>query len=274
MPISANGGPFTANGNALLTLSVTPVTAGDLLVFSFQASTVTALSTSVSGGGVATWFRASGYLDTGTGSGALNEIWYGVITSTGTFTITLANATVTGFCRLHAREWTGLPSWALLAGSPSPATSGGAPTGTGLAVSYPALTGSGLYIGAGDSIFGNMSGGSTSGFTYDNNNGHQEVAWDTAAVSAAPTSVQTNTGAYEAVAALFGAASSPGVSGSIQPLATVRAPRRPPPRAVVRFTPAATVNAAPVPGPAGTVPALMVNQTRRVTRRDGRVIRR
>jgi hypothetical protein len=63
------------------------------------------------------------------------------------------------------------------------------------------------------------------------------------------------------------------VSGQVQPRATIPAPRRRPFRAVVAFIPVATVNAAPVTGVAGTVPALMVNQTRRVTRRDGRVVR-
>ena len=203
MPISANGGPWSNNGSALLTLSVSPGTTGDLLVFSFQADTVTALSTSVSGGGVSSWSRAAGYLDTGIGT--LSEIWYGVITSTGTFSVTITNATITGWCRLHAREWAGEASWALLAGSPSPATSGASPAGTGLTVDYPSLTGSGLYIGAGFSVYGNMTGGSTSGFTYDNNDNHQEVAWNPAASNAAPVSAQDNSGAYEAAAALFGA---------------------------------------------------------------------
>jgi hypothetical protein len=51
------------------------------------------------------------------------------------------------------------------------------------------------------------------------------------------------------------------------------APRRLPGRAVVRFIPVVTVNAAAVTGVAGTVPALMVNQTRTAIRRDGRVVR-
>ena len=52
------------------------------------------------------------------------------------------------------------------------------------------------------------------------------------------------------------------------------APRRKLARAYVRFTPVVTTNAALVPGPAGTVPVLMANQTRLLVRRDGRVARR
>jgi hypothetical protein len=46
---------------------------------------------------------------------------------------------------------------------------------------------------------------------------------------------------------------------------------RRPARAVVRFTPVATVNAAPS-GTPGTVPVLMVNRTELLSRRDGRVV--
>lgn len=51
------------------------------------------------------------------------------------------------------------------------------------------------------------------------------------------------------------------------------APRRKPARAYIQFTPVVTTNAAAVPGVAGSVPTLMVNQARMVVRRDGRVVR-
>src|SRR5712664_293860 len=116
MPISANGGPWTDSGSALKTVTVVPVTAGDLLVLSFQSSSATALSTSVSGGGVTTWIAATGYLDTGLSQ--LNEIWWGVVTTTGSAVTTVTNSSATGFNRLHAREWAGVASWAVLAASP------------------------------------------------------------------------------------------------------------------------------------------------------------
>jgi len=50
------------------------------------------------------------------------------------------------------------------------------------------------------------------------------------------------------------------------------APRRVPARACVRFTPVATVNAAPPSGVAGTVPALMANRTDLISRRTGMVV--
>jgi hypothetical protein len=202
MPISANGGPWGNNGSLLNTLTVIPVTAGDLLVFAFQAD-ATAASSSVSGGGVTTWHEATGWLDTG--FSRLDEIWWGVITATGSSVITVTNSSLTNWGRVFAREYTGVASWALLAASPSVPSSGGS-TGSGLTVNYPSLTGSGLYCGTGDSLFGSMTGGTTTGFTYDNNNAHQEFAWDASAINAAPVSTQDNTGAYEAIAALFGAA--------------------------------------------------------------------
>jgi hypothetical protein len=202
MPITANGGPWKANGNTLTTLNVVPVTAGDLLVLGFQTADSTTFSSAVSGGGVTTWHNATGYRDT-PDSNTQDEIWWGVITATGAATITVTNTGITGWGRLWAREFTGLPSWALLAASPAaPAT--GSASGSGLTVNYPSLSGNGLYVGQGDSIFGTMTGGSTSGFTYDNNNNNQEDAWNPAAVNAAPVSAQSNTGGYITIAALFG----------------------------------------------------------------------
>lgn len=226
---AANGGPWSNSGSALLTLAVVPVAVGDILVFAFQAAS-TSLSSSVSGGGVTTWTRASGHEDTN--DQQLVEIWWGPVTATGSATITVTNSGATGFNRVYAREFSSTPSgtWSVVAASPSPATSSASSSGTGTAVSYPSLTGSGLYIGNADSVFGSMSGGSTSGFTYDNNNGHQEYAWNVAAVNAAPTSVQTNTGDYEICAALFQTTSGANPAGSEQPRATVPVPRRVPAR--------------------------------------------
>lgn len=223
MPISANGGPWTNSGSGLKTLAVVPVTAGDLLVLSFNGG-ATAFSSSVSGGGVTTWQMASGYLDTS--DSVTVEIWWGVVTATGSATITVTNSTATGFNRLHCREWTGSASWAVLAASPSPSTSGGAPFATGATVNYQSLTGSGLYVGHADSVFGNMTGGATSGFTYEQNNGHQEVCFNTAAVNAAPTSTTDNAGGYEVCAALFGPASNPVPPPNQQQAARIRVRRR------------------------------------------------
>lgn len=52
------------------------------------------------------------------------------------------------------------------------------------------------------------------------------------------------------------------------------APRRKLARAYVQFVPVTTTNAPAVAGVAGTVPVLMVNQTRVIVRHDGRVVRR
>ena len=232
MPTYAtNGGPFTNSGSGALTLSVTPVTTGDILVLAFQAG-ATALSSSVSGGGVTTWSNATGYLDTT--NQQLVEIWWGPVTATGAATITVTNSSATGFNRLEAREFSSSPSgtWSVTTANPSSATSGSSPTGTGTAVSYPSLTGSGLCVDHADSVFGGMTGGSTTGFTYDNNNSHQEIAWNLAATNPAPTSTQTNTGAYEAVSALFNTAAAGGTPGTVQPRATVPVPRRRPARAL------------------------------------------
>ena len=74
-----------------------------------------------------------------------------------------------------------------------------------------------------------------------------------------------------------------GIWGGIQGQAFVKvpapvqqfrlAPRRKLARAYVQFIPVTTMNAAAVAGVAGTIPALMINQTRVAVRRDGRIVR-
>jgi hypothetical protein len=115
--------------------------------------------------------------------------------------------------------------------------------------------------------------GTSAPFTFYNANGGDQ-GWDI--FSGAGTYNLTFTagganGTASAAIMAIGPPAVPVVAG--QPLPTTRVPRRRLARAVVLFSPVTTVNAAPVTGIAGTVPALMVNQTRRVTRRDGRVIR-
>ena len=79
-------GPWTTHGFGSAYTSVTVGTAavGDILVLvlgcgGFGAGGVSALTTSVSGGGVTTWQRATGYL--WTSAPTLTEIWWGQITA-------------------------------------------------------------------------------------------------------------------------------------------------------------------------------------------------
>lgn len=210
--ISAVGATFQANNNLLLTLSVTPTTIGNLLVFAGDIGSTTA-STGLSGGGVTTWHSAAQYLDTS--SSIADEIWWGVITSTGASTITITNPGVNGWCRLSAQEFTSAPAssnWALLGASPATPASGGH-SGSGLTVNYPAVTGGpGLYVGAATSPFGGMTGGSTPGFTYVNNNTHAELAYNPS-TSSAPASTTDNAGGYDVVGAMLGFPAA-GASGS------------------------------------------------------------
>lgn len=97
---------------------------------------------SVSGGGVTRWTRATGSMYAYSGA---TEIWYGVVTATGSATITITQPSNL----IHAwqcDQWTAPGSdlaWSLVAASPSSTTTAPASSRT---LTAPALTGNGLYV--------------------------------------------------------------------------------------------------------------------------------
>jgi hypothetical protein len=218
--ISLAAGPWTANGKGTLTLAVGPTAAGNLLEVVFGAGgagLVSSLSTGVSGGGVSSWQRVTGYLDTG--DHTLTEVWQGVVTTAGASSVTITNSSAASeWNRLWGKEFTASGagiSWSILAAHPSPAATSAASSGTGSAVSYPALTGNGLYVGATVDSYGTLNAGSSAGFTYITVDSHLQIAWNTTAANSAPTSTSSDSGEKWSTAAVLVTASSTPVSLSV-----------------------------------------------------------
>lgn len=91
-PIQAVGGPqdSPAYGDVSYNatqLSVSPQHVGDLMVVAAHSKDPSSSVTSVSGGGVANWSRAVQY-QSPSGDTTDNELWWGVVSQTGTSTIT------------------------------------------------------------------------------------------------------------------------------------------------------------------------------------------
>ena len=191
----AAGSPFNNYGTSLATLAVTPVTVGDYLLFGAKASSDSVTITGVSGGGVTTWTQLVVANDT-TNNGH-EEIWGGVVTATGSQTITATYGSVPGVsCDLWASElvWSGgVGTWSL-------ATSG-LLVNLSTTISWPSLTSG---TGANQAYWGinrsaqSTSPGSTSGFSYTTNaNDNLQCFNGTLSASTAyqPTASQSPSGA-------------------------------------------------------------------------------
>jgi len=216
--ISAVGGTVSQTGTGITTLTgVNPQHVGDLMVAVDEQNDNTLTATSVSGGGVTTWTRAIQYV--GVNEPREYEIWYGVVTSTGSspivFTLSGSNA---GFvAEYEAQEFTdGLGSgttWSL-------DTTGHSETVSSATVTYPSLNAAGageLYYGFAD-MPSAPAAGMTSGFTYFTTADANQTAYNPAAGPGAvqPTSTQASAGVSSAVAAFFvvhAPAPAPAVTG-------------------------------------------------------------
>jgi hypothetical protein len=203
----AAGSPFNNYGTSLATLAVTPVTVGDYLLFGAKASSDSVTITGVSGGGVTTWTQLVVANDT-TDNGH-EEIWGGVVTATGSQTITATYGSVPGVsCDLWASElvWSGgVGTWSL-------ATSG-LLVNLSTTISWPSLTSG---TGANQAYWGinrsaqSTSPGSTSGFSYTTNaNDNLECFNGTLSASTAyqPTASQSPSGAAFNTAVIMSVAS-------------------------------------------------------------------
>lgn len=160
MSISAVGSIATSSGVA--TLAVNPTNVGDILILTYGISSTGATVSSVSGGGVTTWNSYQSEKNTSQGT----AFWWGVVTATGSSTITIVNSSATySLVALGALQFT-----SSIAGTWS--TDGAGSNNSGIASSgnYPSLTPAGaneLYVAMGFMDAGSPTG-STAGFTYIN----------------------------------------------------------------------------------------------------------
>ena len=168
MTITAVGaGPYNGSrAGGTFTMSVTNNAVGNIMVVWVAQIGFTA-NINVTGGGVTTWIRAKGVTDSTNTEAA---IWYGVITSSGAQTISVAMTGSTGMAIAQEFNSSVAGTWAVdvsgITGAGSTATSGNmtslTPTGS-----------SELYLGIVEdagSATATMSG-STSGFVYNYNFG-------------------------------------------------------------------------------------------------------
>ena len=217
--ITTVGSLAYASGSAT-TLSVSPHTAGRPVGAGGQRHR--GAVSSVTGGGVTTW--AKDIAKVGTEEGNDNEIWYGVVSTAGAATITVAFSGSHSDDELMAQEYT--------AGSGATWSAGatGSSSSTTSTVTFPSLTPSGagqLYLGFAQ-VDGEGEAGSTPGFSYTITSAEGSVLCTDTNVSSttSPTATQTGDGS-DSVAGLFTASSG----GAAPPRPVLRPPpRRPPPR--------------------------------------------
>ena len=203
--ISPVGTTVSQTGTGITTLTgVDPVNVGDLLVAVDEQNDNTLTATSVSGGGVTTWTRAIQYV--GVMEPREYEIWYGVVTSTGSSTITFhLSGSNTGFvAEYEAQEFTaGLGSGTTWSFDTANHQENAAST----TVTYPSLTPAGageLYYGFAD-MPSTPTGTGTAGFTFFTTADANQTAYnaDAGAGAVQPTSTQGAADVSSAVAAFF-----------------------------------------------------------------------
>ena len=202
------------NGTNLASISSPsgyPKTDGDLLVLGVgQQHSGTATVTGVSGGGVTTWTEATSH--PAGADGPPVSLWYGVVTSTGSSTISVSwSSTPGGWVDLSVDEYAASSgSWSLGNGDSTQ-------TDSSASVAFPALetpaSGSSLYAGYGY-VCQTGTGGSSSGFSFDVTAFSDIAAYDTSLANStvyAPVGSESPAGCSITVGAIFtaGEASPP-----------------------------------------------------------------
>jgi hypothetical protein len=150
-----------AKSTGAKTLAVSPTAIGDVLVVPIIILTATPVS-GVSGGGVTTWNKGA-QADPIAGDA---EIWWGVTTTTGSSTITIAGTFTAGNVRvIGCQQFTG---GAGVTWSQDGAGAGSSSTTPASSGNYPSVVPSNageLYVGVAD-LTGGTPGGSSTGFLY------------------------------------------------------------------------------------------------------------
>lgn len=194
---------WSNSGTAVTTLSDSPTSVGNLLVFYSWANNNVSIS-SLSGGGVTNWTKVTS--DTSGGAKGNIEMWRGVVTTSGSGTITVTYSAGAGTNEIVAQEF----SMGSSTGTWAVDTSGTQVSSTNTtAINYPSLTAlnsSELYAGYAYGK-GTVTAGSTSGFTYLATSASKYLAYNpstTAGITYQPTATQTNS-PYASIAAIIGA---------------------------------------------------------------------
>jgi len=193
---------WSNSGSPVTTIpSVSPAAAGNLLVL-FTHATNNVSITGVSGGGVTNWTKVTS--NVGAAGMGNDEMWRGVVTSTGSSTITVSGLSSAGADEITAQEYTmggtGGGTWAI--------DTSGTTTGTSATINYPSLTpanSSELYAGYAWGA-NTMSAGTTSGYTYTATSSSKYTVRNTnvtGGVAQQPTASQSVSGNYNSIAAVI-----------------------------------------------------------------------
>jgi hypothetical protein len=193
---------WSNSGTNVTTVPVSPSSVGNLMVlFTHTANNVSIPGGGVSGGGVTNWTKVTSNVGaTGIGN---DEMWRGVVTTTGSSTITVSSFSGAGVDEITAQEYTmggtGGGTWAI--------DTSGTLTGTSATINYPSLTpanSSELYAGYAWSANTPTPSG-TAGYTYTATSSGKYTARNTSVtggVATQPQSTQTS-GNFNSIAAVI-----------------------------------------------------------------------
>ena len=204
---------WSNSGNGVTTVAVDPTTDNDLMILFSNPANGNGTISSITGGGVSSWTKVTG-TSSGSGSGTTTiEMWKGVVTATGSSTITVTFGGSTGNPNdLTAMEFsTGSTSGSWVVDSSATLYNGTSST----TVTYPSLTpqsSKDLYAGYA-SAGSAMSAGTTTGFTYANTSltSHMVAYNNSVSSTVQPTAVQATASSSLTIGALIAAYSSSSV---------------------------------------------------------------
>lgn len=197
---------WNAHGTDITTLSISPSSVGDLLLFYADENGGTSgYITGISGGGVGKWSKITSYTAGGP-KGATVEMWRGVVVTSGASTVTVTYNATPNANELAVMEYTigsSTGTWDV--------DTSGTLTGSGTTVDYPSLTPansselySGYAVGA-----GTMTAGTTTGYTYVATGLGYYLAYNPSVnggVATQPTATQTGSNsAYYSISAVIAA---------------------------------------------------------------------
>jgi hypothetical protein len=193
---------WSNSGTNVTTVPVSPSSIGNLMVlFTHTANNVSIPGGGVSGGGVTNWTKVTS--NVGAAGIGNDEMWRGVVTTTGSSTVTISSFSAAGADEITAQEYTmggtGGGTWAI--------DTSGTLTGTSETINYPSLTpanSSELYAGYAWSANTPTPSG-TSGYTYTATNSGKYTARNTSVtggVATQPQSTQTSAN-FNSIAAVI-----------------------------------------------------------------------
>ena len=218
------GSTVTVNQYQTTTLAVNPSLVGNLMLLVCGGGAAALADTTVSGGGVTDWVRATGleYDVDGTPRAQI-EIWTGVITAAGSADIVVDNPGMNYWPTFFAREYTSAGNdleWSVIQAEPSSPTVQDSPSysAVGSHIALPSDLDAGSYIGAAVAEWGKFTGGvAITGVSYNvAANGTGVAEYLNGPANVAPVLIDNNTGDVVMTAAILLQATTQSVNLAIE----------------------------------------------------------